>query len=342
MFDNYLPSIELSFIIKTQYVRGKNMKKYVSLGIMITLLDYKKHTAPELAKKYETSVKTIYRSIENLLEAGMPIICIQGKGGGYQLISQSKINATFFTLSELSSFLSFIKSNSKNIPSEFKDIDAKINNIENKEISNKILSSLGNFVIDTDNWGSTSITDKNISLIKDCINNHTKIIVNYQNLNNTLSGRVIHPYCLVFKSGYWYVYAYCEERKSFRLFKLSRISKIENTNCIFIKQNIDLTEKPWNNNYKESFEKINIELECDINSIKDINTWLETSDNNLEICNQNNNQNINTKTISGTASFSLGLVHQIILYGNKIKVIKPTKLKEAIKTECLNIYKNYA
>ena len=50
--------------------------------IVYTLLDTGKCTASELAEKLEVSVRTIYRDLDALSAAGIPVYATQGKGGG--------------------------------------------------------------------------------------------------------------------------------------------------------------------------------------------------------------------------------------------------------------------
>ena len=50
--------------------------------IVYHLLDKGRATAPELAEKFEVSVRTIYRDLDAISAAGIPIYTVQGKGGG--------------------------------------------------------------------------------------------------------------------------------------------------------------------------------------------------------------------------------------------------------------------
>lgn len=57
------------------------MKQFLIFGVFFQLLKGK-HTASEIAEVYEVSPRTIYRYIDALCLAGVPIVCKQGKGGG--------------------------------------------------------------------------------------------------------------------------------------------------------------------------------------------------------------------------------------------------------------------
>ena len=51
------------------------------IGIIMTLLQQEKATAPELAQQFEVSRRTINRDIEDICKAGVPLVTIQGRGG---------------------------------------------------------------------------------------------------------------------------------------------------------------------------------------------------------------------------------------------------------------------
>ena len=320
------------------------MKKYVSLGIMITLYSGKRYTAPELAERYETSVKTIYRAIDTLLEAGMPIRCIAGKGGGYEIIKESKIDTSFFTLSELGSFISFIKSTKGSLPHEnTTSLEDRIHDLPDSKMKDNLLLITKSMVFDTENWGSVKQNALLSEQIKESILECKKLEIEYQSRASVIEKRIIHPYTIVFKSGIWYMYAFCEIRNAFRLFKLSRIKTLIKQPETFERQNIDTLSKPWNKEFENSLEKINVRMLINKNIMPEIVEWLGV--NSLKFCtqkcNQNQNQNKDKIEVESQVSFSKGLVHRLMQFGRDITVLSPQKLKEEIANECLTIYKSY-
>lgn len=311
------------------------MKNYLTIGIMIALQSGKRYSAKELSEKFETSVKSIYRAIDVLLSAGMPIVSLQGKNGGYELIKECTLNSSFFTMQELGAFISFIKSNLKSYSKDF-SIDDRISNLNKNLISDLKIKSQ-EFVVDTHLWGHNEKHNKIVSDFKKHISNKTKISIEYINQTNKLiETRIIHPYTLVYKTDSWYVYSYCETRKSFRLFKLTRIKKYTSINQNFELKNIDILSKPWNSDFKNNLEEIDIELICSSFYLNDITDWLGDNVNIKDYDNKND-----LLLVKGKAYYSSGLIHKLMEFGNKIKIIKPDKLRSKLCTECLNIYNFY-
>ncbi|MFD2387459.1 helix-turn-helix transcriptional regulator [Enterococcus rivorum] len=89
------------------------------LTIIVMLLNRNRITANELAEKFEVSVRTIYRDIETINLAGIPIISHSGNNGGFSIYESYKLNHQVLTLNNLSSLLSVLK----DINSTVDDID---------------------------------------------------------------------------------------------------------------------------------------------------------------------------------------------------------------------------
>ena len=61
-------------------------------GIVYHLLEKGKSTAPELAEKFEVSIRTIYRDLDAISAAGIPVYATQGKGGGIFIMQDFVLN----------------------------------------------------------------------------------------------------------------------------------------------------------------------------------------------------------------------------------------------------------
>ncbi|MDQ9821915.1 HTH domain-containing protein, partial [Acinetobacter sp. 163] len=55
------------------------------MGILTILLQQDKTTAPELARRFEVSRRTINRDIDDICRAGVPLVTTQGHGGGISI-----------------------------------------------------------------------------------------------------------------------------------------------------------------------------------------------------------------------------------------------------------------
>lgn len=72
------------------------MKTDRLLSIVMLLLERRKISAPELAEMFEVKLRTIYRDIETINQAGIPIVTYRGANGGFGIMEQYKIDKKLF------------------------------------------------------------------------------------------------------------------------------------------------------------------------------------------------------------------------------------------------------
>ncbi len=188
--------------------------------IIYILLDKKTATAKELAEYFEVSTRTIYRDVETLSSAGIPIFMSKGKGGGISLISGYVLNKAVLTDNEKTNILSSLKA--------FSSVDLS----EQDSTLNKLSAMLGDkntdwIEVDFSNWSDGGKEKKLFANLKIAIINKNIVNISYSNGKGEISNREIEPLKLCFKGQSWYVYSFCQLKKDYRFFKLTRISKLE-------------------------------------------------------------------------------------------------------------------
>lgn len=185
--------------------------------ILYCLLEKERVTAPELAQKMEVSVRTIYRDIDRLSGAGVPIYCNPGKGGGIFLMN------------------SFVLDKSLLSEAEREDVLLSLQGLEALKGESQALEKLKSlFQASTENWIRVDFTDwRNqkyqadlFDIVKQAIFQKCLISFLYRGQEKEET-RIVEPLQLVFKSQAWYLYGFCRSKQDFRLFKLSRVSQCQ-------------------------------------------------------------------------------------------------------------------
>ncbi|MDU3350254.1 MAG: YafY family protein, partial [Clostridium sp.] len=187
--------------------------------IIYTLLDKKNVTAKELAEHFEVSQRTIYRDIEDLSQAGVPIYMTKGKGGGISLLSDFILNKAILSQKEKKEILAAMQGLNAVNKSEFNGVLSKLSSFLGGDNENWI-------EVDFSNWDKNNTLGEKFTTIKNSIINKNLISFEYFNSNGKLLERIVEPLKLVFKGQGWYLYAYCREREDNRFFKLTRMSNI--------------------------------------------------------------------------------------------------------------------
>lgn len=212
------------------------------IGIITLLLNQDKVTAPQLAERFEVSRRTIQRDIEDICKAGIPLITIQGHGGGISIAEGYKLDKTILTQEELHNILAGLKG---------------LDSISKTSLTAPLLDKLtvkggpavssGVFWIDLASHYQKELTAK-IEAVKQSILEHTIISFEYY-YSKGEAVRTIEPYCLIFRWSSWYVFGYCTEKKAYRLFKLNRLWNLTVTNQVFIPRRIPKEEFHFDDYY---------------------------------------------------------------------------------------------
>ncbi len=202
--------------------------------VLYIILDRKKVTAGGLAKHFGVSVRTIYRWIEQLCVAGIPLYMTKGKGGGIAaaegfvldkaLLSDAEKKHVLYALDSLQTAQSFSGQQSD------KDLEkarTKLKSVFNTDAPEWI-------EIDFSSWNNSAQSAKTFELLKTAIIERHPVLFDYYGTNGQITTRVVEPWRLVFKEQAWYMFGFCLLRNDERFFKISRIRNIsmKNGSCI--------------------------------------------------------------------------------------------------------------
>lgn len=287
------------------------MKNNRLFKILYYVLEKGKVTANELAEKYEVSIRTIYRDIDVLSSAGIPIYATQGRGGGIEIADDFVLKKSFLSENEQEQIL----------------IALKGLELTNKEYENELLTKLTalfktkntNWIeVDFTNWQRSKSYDELFKDIKSAIINKNIVRFIYFSSNKKETSRKVKPIRLLFKGWDWYVYAFCLSRNDFRYFKLSRIKEFEilpNTfeddfDSIVLKKEIE---------YEETvFVKVKFDRKMALRVYDEVSSAIEEDeDGNLYA------------TVELPNDYNL--YNYIFSYGDAAEVLEPKEIRDKIK-----------
>ena len=190
--------------------------------ILYILLEKGTVTANQLAERFEVSVRTIYRDVEALSQAGIPIYASQGKGGGISLSDRFVLNKSLLSELEQEEILLGLQSMSVVSYPEFDDVLSKLSSLFMK-------SNINWIEVDFSTWGDEEEQKEIFSLLKNAILQQKIIAFSYFGVSGDKSDRIAVPMKLLFKDKAWYLKGYCLDRKALRTFKITRMSNVHVT-----------------------------------------------------------------------------------------------------------------
>ena len=191
------------------------------IAILSVLLNQEQATAPELAKRFEVSRRTINRDIDALNRAGIPIVTQQGAGGGIRIMDGFRMDRTALTTREMQAIQSGLRSlHSVSGTGQYKQLMEKIS-----PGSSDILSGDQYILIDLASWHKASLSGK-IELLHGAIEQHRLVSFHYLSPKGE-SDRTVEPALLVFQWSSWYLWGWCRDKDTPRLFKLDRMDSLQ-------------------------------------------------------------------------------------------------------------------
>ncbi len=194
----------------------------------MVLLNCDKISAAKLAEKFEVTSRTIYRDIDSIAMAGIPVVTYPGVNGGIGIMPEYKVDKHFFNSSEISNLLMGLNSLSTTLShKEIAGTLEKVRNLLPEKQAEKIEMKAGQITIDLSTWMGNKQFKPNLDLIKKALDAGRYMEFEYQRLNGPKSQRRIEPYQLILKEGHWYLHGFCSLRDNFRVFKLARMSNLE-------------------------------------------------------------------------------------------------------------------
>lgn len=295
------------------------------IGILSVLLQEEKTTAPELAERFEVSRRTINRDIEDLCKAGIPILAVQGSGGGISIMDGYRMDRTILTSRDMQMILAGLRSlDSVSGTRYYGQLMEKI-----QTGSSEFISGKDSILIDLSSWYKASLTPK-IDVILSSIENRKLLEFRYYSPSRE-SSRTIEPYYLVFKWSSWYVWGWCTTKEDFRLFKLNRMDSVAETDRSFVCRDVPLpdlsNEKifPGGIKVKALFSP---EVKWRLIEEFGLNSFTDTDDGKLLF----------------TADYTDmdNLVSWILTFGDKAEVLEPVEARDLIRRNAektLQIYR---
>ena len=289
--------------------------------IIYILMQKKKITAKELADRFEVSTRTIYRDIEILSRANIPIYATKGKDGGIELLDEYVLNKTILYEEEQNEILFALQGIKKVVGKEEKDILEKMSMLFNKKINNWIR-------IDFSTWDKDNAQEDRFDIIKNSILNKNKIEFIYYNSNGDKLKRTVEPLQIWFKDKSWYLISYCELKKDYRIFKIARIKEIK-----MLEEHFERELPKEKKEEKYDFKNISLKLEISKEMAYRVYDEFES-----EEISKNKKGDFIIKVEYPEGEWVYGF---ILSFGEYIKVLSPDKVKRIVKTKLEKTLKNY-
>ncbi|MEU4782740.1 WYL domain-containing protein [Micromonospora sp. NPDC023633] len=179
------------------------------LSLLMLLQAHGRMTAAQLAERLEVSTRTVYRDIESLHEAGVPLYGEAGHAGGYQLVDGWRTRLTGLTAQEAERlFLAGLPGPAAELGygAAVAALQLKLHAALPPELAERAARIQERFHLDTPNWYADGDASPHLAEVAEAVWRQRRIAVRYRSWTGEVD-RVLEPYGLVLKGGRWYAVA---------------------------------------------------------------------------------------------------------------------------------------
>ncbi|QMV42640.1 helix-turn-helix transcriptional regulator [Cohnella cholangitidis] len=298
------------------------------LGIVIYLLNRDTVSARSLAEKFEVSTRTIQRDIETLSLAGIPVGAEQGTNGGYYIMNSFKMNRQVlhsedytFILTALKGLCSGYSSNQAEATFEKMLALSPYRDHEQQSIS-----------LDFGVLREGARTREDIAIVERAIRMKYVIEFEYTNALNDTSNKLVEPLTLTYKWYSWYVFGFCRRKQDYRLFRLSRMRRIESTVTPFSKHHENA--EALLARHQDQRPYINVKLLCS----SEIRVSIEESFPNARLTEIGEKEFVIEFSVPEEEK---GWFGTLLGYGRQVAVLEPESLKQKVISHAKSILDRY-
>lgn len=288
------------------------------------LLEKKSVTASELAEHFGVSRRTIYRWLDALNLAGVPVVAVKGKGGGISLSEKYTLDKTILTQEEKLEILSGVQA---------------LSVLSGKE--NSLLSKIKAFTKENADWIKIDFAPWNFkneeirplfAMIKSAILSKKQVEFSYYSSSGEFSLRKVEPWKIVFRGQAWYFYGFCKNRSEPRYFKLTRIQNLK-----ILNENITESEEKFRKAENQKTVEFGLKNYSDFPLIK-LKILLDEKYipyflDEYKVEKIEDSAFKNKKILEISINETPYLKNLLLSFGSALKVLSPEKIKTEIESE---------
>jgi predicted DNA-binding transcriptional regulator YafY len=296
-------------------------------AILIQLQSRRVVKASDIADRFGMSLRTVYRDIKTLEEAGIPLI---GEAGvGYSIMDGYRLPPVMFTREEATAFLTAEKLMEKltdpSSDENYKSAMYKIRSVLRMAEKDFLENIDGHIEVLKSRRSAGVKLDLNpLQIVLKGIGERVVLSIHYFAFHSQeKSERCIEPVGVFYQDSYWHLIAWCRLRQDYRDFRLDRISNISLTGERFRTQHPNLNDYISKQARERNLQEVIIKVEKRIlpylNDQKYFNGFVSEREVDGMV------------EMTFLTEFIEGFVRWLMMYGDVAEIITPDSLKEKVK-----------
>ncbi len=295
------------------------------LEITLLLLNRGTVTARELADRFGVSTRTIYRDVDDLSSAGVPVFTSKGRSGGVSVLENYTFSRALVTEHERDGLLLALKTLQSTRYPEIEGVIGKIGALF------KNISADDWVHVEFSPWGSGPDDSNKFTDTRRAILESKVITFDYINAEGVKSRRSVEPMRLVFRGQAWYLWGYCRTRRDFRTFRLSRIRSLVVTGESFQRRTVEDKQEEGVNANLDRMVTIKLRFQPEV-----LYRLYDDYDDEKIV-----------KNPDGTCQTTIALLEDewvyghILSFGSYVEVLEPPHIRDIIRQRLENALEYY-
>jgi len=289
------------------------------LGITMELLSKRRVSATELAARFEVSNRTIYRDIELINQAGIPIASFAGTDGGFELMNGYFLSRQHFSVEDLSVIYNLLRGMDGAMGGRSASLMNKLSSLQPALLKGRNAYKI---IFDM----STSESEKAIvHPLFQAIGENRIVSFSYINAAGTATKRRVEPMALYWERGAWYLEGYCLMRGAKRIFRISRLAGLEVSDERFAPRE--------SSSYTDEADYPGIEVHLRF----DRSAQPRVSEQFPDECSPHGDS-VDVRKVFYSMEYAVSVV---LSYGSKVTVLSPEELKRCVLKTIEDIREKY-
>ncbi|HRB70315.1 YafY family protein [Flavobacterium sp. WV_118_3] len=297
-------------------------------AILIQLQSKRVVKAQDLADRFNISLRTVYRDIRTLEEAGVPLY---GEAGvGYSIVEGYRLPPVMFTQDEAMAFITAEKLMEKlsetAIQNNFRSAMYKIKSVL-RGSEKDLVEGLEDHIHVRKKKKNTTAPENSLDVLLKAISEKRIVKMSYRAFGNEQNTeRLIEPIGIYYENEYWYTVGYCHYRSDYRHFRADRVVAILLTGEPFRKEHASLQKYQEQIKQDLHFKREKVVIRVD----KTIGMYLQERKHYYGFVSEKIEGNEIEMTFL-TESLYEGFARWYIMFADYAEILEPTSLKVRVK-----------
>jgi predicted DNA-binding transcriptional regulator YafY len=303
------------------------MKASRLLSMLLLLQSTERRSARELAAKLEVSERTVYRDVDALSEAGVPVYAERGCTGGIALAAGYRRALTQFGEDEIRAL--FISGSNPLVDLGLGvDRERALEKLAGamSEVQRKAaVKSRGRIHLDQRRWNQAAQPHEHLALLRRAVWDDRRVALRYRDRESKTTERTVDPLGLVAKAGVWYLVA--RSGAEYRTFRAERIIGVTALDESFVRPpgfDLDVYWHDWTTSVEAGTQRFAVVVSVGTAQLEVVSRYWELQ---LLTPADDATQSVTARVVFPGIDAAL---HQLIAWGGLVSILEPREIRDEL------------